>query len=875
MYPDKGHIVGGTTVTIYGGGFIRGLDIKVQFSHASGEVDQVPAKFIDSGRITCVTPERNTPHDAHVAVSNNGVTFSSFPLVADDEGTYLYFAFVNTQPQGHWTIDNATGPVEGGTAVTIHNDAQHTSSRLADLNFLPGTHLRCRFGNTRNVTQPFVYNVSVARKTTQHPWFGVGNDNGYVITGERGYRGYAQGMTITLVRGRTYTFNLDAAGFPFYFTAAEPHVWSPGDYVREYTKVVYGSRLQTGTLTFTVDAGTPDRLYYMCGDFPYMGGQVNVVNSMESRVTTETLQNAVPAKWLSYNRIRCVTPPWDGATDDNPLHGGHQVTVFVTNDGHEYSAGYGGSDGTNEGPLPEYVGKGATFTYFGTQPFRDAVQFSPAKSVAEGAVSVAGGSEKNPRSVGYDTFAHKSTTFHSYSDVYNDRGELRGFKLNASKAAAEAVKATEAAVNNTRGPKPEPQLFYGISMDEFAQLERQIEQEWLLEGSLRNDIVVTGEYNGDGLAWYEIVIDGVDSVRWRLHHGHVNSSGPWWETFVPLPTNETMTAASGSGSSGAGAGIGPYDDVEGSLSLGHGLRIHFLRRGPHHVLGDRWTFRVYGGKPMVTGAVTSHNEPQFSARGPFEGNTEITVLGNSFFPGEKLRCRLYDADTGIVMVLQGHYDSMRRVRCITQRHEPRAGGELVATVRPCMFKTVQVSHNGGVTWSTASANVRFLFCDIYVSTTGSDVAGHGTPDRPYATLQRAIEAALGHPRAYYTYAPEDFTSKQTRGSSMFAQSRFGVARPRVQNKGFGYYINRDRVVVDSGVYTGSGNYALHPLGKMLELSAKVRLTVVIDCGQTGFGATVPTGDRHATEDVTNTGSISFFGIQENSCNQQTYFPKPT
>jgi len=56
---------------------------------------------------------------------------------------------------------------------------------------------------------------------------------------------------------------------------------------------------------------------------------------------------------------------------------------------------------------------------------------------------------------------------------------------------------------------------------------------------------------------------------------------------------------------------------------------------------------------------------------------------------------------------------------------------------------------------------------------------------------------------------------------------------------------------------------------------KVRLTVVIDCGQSGMGATTPTGDRHAAEDVTNTGSISFFGIQESNCNQQTYYPRPT
>ena len=220
-----------------------------------------------------------------------------------------------------------------------------------------------------------------------------------------------------------------------------------------------------------------------------------------------------------------------------------------------------------------------------------------------------------------------------------------------------------------------------------------------------------------------------------------------------MPTGEQFRGM------GAEGGGGSYDDsVRGTVSLGHGLTVHFLRRGLHHVIGDRWTFRVYGGKPMVIGAVTPHNEPQFTARGPFEGNTEITVLGNSFFPGANLLCRLFDSETNITMTLQGHYDSMYRVRCITERHEPRPGGEMVATIRPCIFKTVQVSHNGGVTWSTASANVRFLFCDIYISTTGSDAAGHGTPNRPYATLQRGIEAALGNPRTYYTYAPRDFTS---------------------------------------------------------------------------------------------------------------------
>ena len=151
-------------------------------------------------------------------------------------------------------------------------------------------------------------------------------------------------------------------------------------------------------------------------------------------------------------------------------------------------------------------------------------------------------------------------------------------------------------------------------------------------------------------------------VIYDPHDGHVNSSGPWAETFLPLPADDPLTAElTGGDGSGAGAGSGYRPgDVAEILPLSHGLNVHFLRRGSHHVLGDRWTFRVYGGKPLVTGAVTPHNEPQFSARGPFEGNSEITVLGNSFFPGAKLRCRLYDADTNVTMTLQGHYDNMRQ-----------------------------------------------------------------------------------------------------------------------------------------------------------------------------------------------------------------------
>ena len=101
LFPDKGHVVGGTSVTIFGGGFVRDAHASVRFAHASGEVDVVPAHAIDSSRISCITPERTTsgPHVAHVSVSNDGATYTSFPLVEDpdedDGGTYLHFTFAD------------------------------------------------------------------------------------------------------------------------------------------------------------------------------------------------------------------------------------------------------------------------------------------------------------------------------------------------------------------------------------------------------------------------------------------------------------------------------------------------------------------------------------------------------------------------------------------------------------------------------------------------------------------------------------------------------------------------------------------------------------------------------------------------------------
>ena len=917
LFPDKGHIVGGTTVTIYGGGFRRGGGLTVRFSAESGEVDEVPATYVDAGRITCVTPARLAPHDAHVAVSSNGVAFSSFPLVDLDEGTYLHFAFVDEVPRGTWSLDVAAGSFRGGTTVTVFDENHRMSTRRDDKNFLPGAHLFCRFGNARNASATQTFNVSVVDKTVAHPRFGVGYHRGYVVdpidapdpsvsSSSSPHAVRHEGIALTLVRGRSYAFRLDAsvAGFPFYFTTAEPREWREGAFVGEVIDNVTNSRGEgVSVVTYTVAASAPDTLYYACGAFRAMGGVARVVDEAETSdgvvgVRAGPLaanRNAVPAVWLSYNKIQCVTPPWDGVTDDDRAHGGHQVTVFVTNDGLTYSAGFGDGDGANVddrgdadpsndvGAYPARVGQGATFTYFDSNPFLDPPKFTPASTPGDVALALAGGPKAAARFFSSSDVAALSAASlsgayfyhyeleetHSFSDAYDDFGRRKAYKVNASLAALSAAANTSDAV---------AALADGDAANDPA--------------ASRNDLSVSGEYVGGGVAWFEVVVDGAGanftSVRWRKHFGGVNTSTPWARTNVSVPADDRQNTP---------------ETVEG-VALGDGVVAGFVRVGAHHAVGDRWTFRAFSGFPGVGSVSTSHDEPRIAARGPMEGRTEITVRGSGFFPGRgQLLCRLGDPDpsdpntgnaetSGIVSTTEatstgadadssygvdtdsfgvGADSIYRKIRCVTERHPPALGGrEVLATLSPCVNKTLTVSHDGGGSFSKADVAF-FLFCDVHVSVSGSDVVGTGTPGNPYKTLQRGVEAALAAPR--FPDAVKQRTFAETAaaaayGPGGFGATEFGVSGGRGASRraGFGYVLNRDRLRLGAGTYAGNGNRGVHPLGKMVEVEAKAVGSVTVDCEDSGVSAVVSAGDRHAEH---ASGAISMSGVHEVNCNERS------
>src|SRR6056300_1756319 len=77
-------------------------------------------------------------------------------------------------------------------------------------------------------------------------------------------------------RGGTYTFNVSAAGHPFYLTTDNGTNFSAGTYFGEYTSGVTGSRTENGSVTITVPSNAPDTLYYQCGNHSPMRGAITV-----------------------------------------------------------------------------------------------------------------------------------------------------------------------------------------------------------------------------------------------------------------------------------------------------------------------------------------------------------------------------------------------------------------------------------------------------------------------------------------------------------------------------------------------------------------------------------------------------------------------
>jgi len=96
------------------------------------------------------------------------------------------------------------------------------------------------------------------------------------------FDGIGSNPTLTLFRGETYKFNVDATEdfggvfYPFWIRTAQIADIST---TYDYQKGVINNGDSTGTITFTVPYDAPNTLYYVADNNSVMGGKLNIVNS--------------------------------------------------------------------------------------------------------------------------------------------------------------------------------------------------------------------------------------------------------------------------------------------------------------------------------------------------------------------------------------------------------------------------------------------------------------------------------------------------------------------------------------------------------------------------------------------------------------------
>ena len=131
------------------------------------------------------------------------------------------------------------------------------------------------------------FTVTVETKTSDHPYNGMGHPAGYVIDGE-------EASELTLVRGETYTFQMDGVPsvHPFYLSTSDA-----GGGAASYDSGVTGNGATgDGVLTFVVPMDAPDLLWYQCQIHQFMGWRLNIVNptSTEEGTQPEALTLGAP-----------------------------------------------------------------------------------------------------------------------------------------------------------------------------------------------------------------------------------------------------------------------------------------------------------------------------------------------------------------------------------------------------------------------------------------------------------------------------------------------------------------------------------------------------------------------------------------------------
>ena len=114
--------------------------------------------------------------------------------------------------------------------------------------------------------------VTLVEKDERHPWFGKG------LVGRGHEIAFAidsvPGKELTLVRGRTYEFEIRSTPAHDFYLSSSPF----GRGREVLVNGVEGNYTHKGIVTFRPIASTPNIIYYQCQNHTYMGGVIYIVD---------------------------------------------------------------------------------------------------------------------------------------------------------------------------------------------------------------------------------------------------------------------------------------------------------------------------------------------------------------------------------------------------------------------------------------------------------------------------------------------------------------------------------------------------------------------------------------------------------------------
>ena len=180
---------------------------------------------------------------------------------------------------------NSAGVVIDTFARTTANTATNNVVILQGTNTSQNTRMSVIEGNLTSAYAKANTNIS-SDLTLTVTNSGVG---AYLIDG-------SSNPTVTLYRGVTYYFSINAVGHPLYIQTVSG-AYSSGNV---YTSGVTGGGTQVGTLTFTVPLDAPSNLYYVCQNHSAMNGAF-VISNLISTINTQSTNIAAAAQTVPQN----------------------------------------------------------------------------------------------------------------------------------------------------------------------------------------------------------------------------------------------------------------------------------------------------------------------------------------------------------------------------------------------------------------------------------------------------------------------------------------------------------------------------------------------------------------------------------------------